>query len=157
MNKAAIRFFGIGLFLAGAAFQVQQMISSNDKSTNGSTQQSYEQAQQELTNVKSQLAQLQLDLENAKKKEPTPEVVTSKPTDSENKAGPSTSNTMLNIQAGMTSQDISAFLQQAGIIQNKLDFENYLEAQGLSGKIQIGEYELNSTMTIKQIAEIITK
>lgn len=157
MNKAAIRFLGIGLFLAGATFQVQQMISVDDKSTDGVTQQSYEQSQQELTNVKSQLAQLQLDLENAKKKETTPEVAPSNPTDSEEKAGQSTSNSVLNIQPGMASTDISSYLEKAGIIQNKQDFEDYLEAQGLSGKIQIGEYELNSTMTFKQIAETITK
>ncbi|TQR18642.1 endolytic transglycosylase MltG [Psychrobacillus soli] len=57
----------------------------------------------------------------------------------------------------MTSSDISSFLEQAGIIQNKQDFEDYLVAQDLSGHIQIGQYELNSTMTMKQIAETITK
>ena len=66
-------------------------------------------------------------------------------------------NTVLHIQSGMTSRDISISLEQAGIIQNKQDFEDYLTAQDLSGKIQIGQYELNSSMSLKEIAAIITK
>lgn len=160
MNKAAIRFFGAGLFLAGAAFQVQHMIDEDETtSSNGNSNQSYEQAQQELANVKSQLAQLQIDLENAKKQVPQ-ETESTKTTEVDEKpadVSASEKSTVLIIQSGMTSKDISSTLESAGIIRNKLDFEDYLSAQKLAGKIQIGEYELNSTMTIKQIAEKITR
>ncbi|WP_144511088.1 endolytic transglycosylase MltG [Bacillus sp. FJAT-22090] len=160
MNKAAIRFFGAGLFLAGTAFQVQHIIDDGETtSSNRVSHQSYEQAQQELTNVKSQLAQLQIDLENAQKQAPQETESTKraevdeKPTD----VSAPEKSTVLIIQSGMTSKDISTTLESAGIIRNKLDFEDYLTAQNLSGKIQIGEYDLNSTMTIKQIAEKITR
>ncbi|WP_342598394.1 hypothetical protein MHB48_12570 [Psychrobacillus sp. FSL H8-0483] len=157
MNRSAIRFFGIGLFLAGAAFQVHHML--NDKeitSTSAISQQSYDEAQQELTQVKQQLAALQLDLQNAQKKQATTPVV-QKEEKPEKSAADGTRNMVLIIQSGMNSNDVGSLLEQSGVIQNRLDFEDYLQAQDLSSRLQIGEYELHSAMTIKQIAEIITK
>ncbi|MFJ8066734.1 hypothetical protein ACIQYS_19265 [Psychrobacillus sp. NPDC096426] len=155
MNKAAIRFLGIGLFLAGATTQIQMMLDDDQLVKGEITQQTYEQAQQDLKNVKKQLADLQLDLENAQKRQVAPE--TDQKVEPTGNSSNTTTSTVLHIQSGMTSRDISVFLEQTGIIQNKQDFEDYLSAQDLSGKIQIGQYELNSTMSIKQIAEIITK
>lgn len=156
MNKYAIRFLGVGLFLAGAVIQIQLMLSE-DEQANGDiiTPQAYEQAQLELQSVKNQLAQLQLDLENAQKEQAAPKVEDkTEPIEDSSKGS---TNVVLHIQSGMTSSEISASLEQTGIIQNKQDFEDYLTAQDLSGKIQIGQYELNSTMSMKQIAETITK
>ncbi|MFJ7971415.1 endolytic transglycosylase MltG [Psychrobacillus sp. NPDC096389] len=156
MNKYAVRFLGIGLFLAGAVIQVQLMLSEDEQAKGDIiTPQAYEQAQLELQSVKKQLAQLQLDLENAQKEQAAPRVE-DKTEPTEDSSNGST-NVVLHIQSGMTSSDISASLEQTGIIQNKQDFEDYLTAQDLSGKIQIGQYELNSTMSMKQIAETITK
>jgi hypothetical protein len=153
MNKATIRFLGIGLFLAGAAFQIQLTLGDNTPKKDEITQQAYDQAQKELISVKDQLAQLQLDIENAQKGQTAINKV-EEPSESTSSVA---TTTVLHIQTGMTSRDISVFLEQASIIQNKQDFEDYLSAQDLSGKIQIGQYELNSTMSLKQIAEIITK
>ncbi|GGA32115.1 endolytic transglycosylase MltG [Psychrobacillus lasiicapitis] len=155
MNKAAIRFLGVGLFLAGAAFQIHLMVGENDQAKGDITPQAYKQAQTELKNVKNQLAQLQLDLDNAQQEQTASE--TEKKVETADTASNEATNSVLHIQSGMTSRDISTSLEQAGIIQNKQDFEDYLIAQDLSSKIQIGQFELNSTMTIKQIAEIITK
>ncbi|MEK4486473.1 hypothetical protein MHH81_12905 [Psychrobacillus sp. FSL H8-0484] len=157
MNRSAIRFFGIGLFLAGAAFQVQHMLKDKEiASTSAISQQSYDEAQQELTQVKQQLAALQLDLQNAQKKQATTPVAQKKETP-EKSASDGTRNMVLIIQSGMNSNDVGSLLEQSGVIQNKLDLEDYLQAQDLSSRLQIGEYELHSSMTIKQIAEIITK
>ncbi|MFJ5768612.1 endolytic transglycosylase MltG [Psychrobacillus sp. NPDC093180] len=155
MNKATIRFLGIGLFLAGAAFQIQLMVGEDDQAKDEITPQAYKQAQTELKNVKNQLAQLQLDLENAQNEQSAPEM--EKKVETMDNPSHEATNTVLHIQSGMTSRDISTSLEEAGIIQNKQDFEDYLVAQDLSSKIQIGQYELTPTMTIKQIAEIITK
>ncbi|SER81302.1 endolytic transglycosylase MltG [Psychrobacillus sp. OK032] len=153
MNKTTIRFLGIGLFFAGAAFQIQLMLGDDAPAKDEITQEAYEQAQKELISVKDQLAQLQLDLDNTQTG-PTAIDKVEEPSESSSSGA---RNTVLHIQTGMTSRDISVFLEQAGIIQNKQDFADYLSAQDLSGKIQIGQYELNSTMSLKQIAEIITK
>ncbi|MFJ7826791.1 hypothetical protein [Psychrobacillus sp. NPDC096623] len=156
MNKT-LRNIGIGLFLAGAAFQIEEILTDVDiTSTNAISQESYDQAQQELTDVKKQLAQLQLDLNSAQQAQTNEPKETAK---TETSAEPTTSETAmtLSIQVGMTSSEISAKLQDKGIIQNSVDLDNYLSDQGLAGRIQVGNYELNSSMTLKQIAETITR
>lgn len=157
MNRSAIRSFGIGLFLAGATFQVQHMLKDKEiASTSAISQQSYDEAQQELTQVKQQLAALQLDLQNAQKKQAiTP--VDQREKKPEKSASDGTKSMVLIIQSGMNSNDVGSLLEQSGVIQNKLDLEDYLKAQDLSSRLQIGEYELHSAMTLKQIAETITK
>ncbi|WP_391116063.1 hypothetical protein [Psychrobacillus sp. L3] len=158
MKRGSIRSLGIGLFLAGAVFQIQLLSTSGEiKSSHAINVEAYEKSQAELKIVKQQLAQLQLNLENVKKENITE--VNAKIKEKEDKESTpkkSTSNSILIVQPGMNSRDISSALENTGIIQNKQDFEDYLDAQNLTGRIQIGEYELDSSLTMKQIAEKIT-
>ncbi|MBO8156090.1 MAG: hypothetical protein H0Z32_06510 [Bacillaceae bacterium] len=57
----------------------------------------------------------------------------------------------------MNSSDVSELLYQAQIIDNEKRFNQYLVENGLSTRIQIGEYELISDMTYEEIAAIITR
>ena len=147
IKQSTLRAFGIGLFMAGVGLQLQNNFVSKDSNSIISIE-SYEQAQKELVDVKQQLAQLQLDLENAQQ-EPV------QGANEETSIG--IVKTVLEIKSGMKSSDIATSLENAGIIQNKQDFEDYLTAQNMTANIQIGKFEVNSTMTIKQIAESITK
>lgn len=157
MNKT-IRNIGIGLFLAGAAFQIEEIVEKEEitsTSTSTSTEDDYEQAQQELTEVKKQLAELQLDLNTAQQDQTnaTDKVVETATTEQT----PTVASMTLSVEVGMASSEISAQLAEAGIILNKVDMDNYLSDQGLAERIQIGNYELNSSMSLKQIAETITR
>lgn len=156
MNKTICNI-GIGLFLAGAAFQIEEFVEKEKiTSTSTITEEAYEQSQQELTEVKKQLAELQLDLTNAQQdqSDASVETVETKPT-----IAPTSSEASitLSIQLGMTSSEISTIIEDAGIILNKVDLDNYLSDQGLAGRLQVGNYELNSSMSLKQIAETITR
>lgn len=156
MNKT-IRNIGIGLFLAGAAFQIEEIVEKEGiTSTSTITEDDYEQAQQELTEVKKQLAELQLDLNTAQQDQTdaTDKVVE---TDTTAEQTPTVASMTLSVEIGMASSEISAQLEDAGIILNKVDMDNYLSDQGLAERIQIGNYELNSSMSLKQIAETITR
>lgn len=156
MNKT-IRNIGIGLFLAGAAFQIEEIVEKEEiTSTSTITEDDYEQAQQELTEVKKQLAELQLDLNTAQQDQTdaTDKVVE---TDTTAEQTPTVASMTLSVEIGMASSEISAQLEDAGIILNKVDMDNYLSDQGLAERIQIGNYELNSSMSLKQIAETITR
>ncbi|WP_404403881.1 hypothetical protein [Jeotgalibacillus malaysiensis] len=64
---------------------------------------------------------------------------------------------ILSVESGMTSPDISSALYQNGLIPDESAFNDYLADQGLTDRIQIGEYDLNSTMTIEQMAKLITQ
>lgn len=156
MNKT-IRNIGIGLFFAGAAFQIEELVEKESiSSTATTTDEAYKQAQQELTEVKKQLAELQLDL-NAAQQVQTVAPKETAVTETTEKQAPTATSMTLSIEVGMTSSEISEKLADAGIILNKVDMDNYLSDQGLAGRVQVGNYELNSSMSIKQIAETITR
>lgn len=65
--------------------------------------------------------------------------------------------TLFTIQPGTDSTSVGYELVRQGIIKDNMDFETYLTTEDLSGKIQIGEYELDSSMDIKTIVNMITK
>lgn len=156
MNKT-IRNIGIGLFLAGAAFQIEELVEKESiSSTATTTDEAYKQAQQELTEVKKQLAELQLDLNAAQQVQTVAPKETAE-TETPEEQAPTAASMTLSIEVGMTSSEISEKLADAGIILNKVDMDNYLSDQGLAGRVQVGNYELNSSMSLKQIAETITR
>lgn len=64
---------------------------------------------------------------------------------------------ILSVESGMTSPDISSALYQNGLITDESAFNEYLSDQGLTDRIQIGDYDLNSTMSIEQMAKLITQ
>lgn len=155
--SSIIRGLGIGLFTAGIIFTFVSIPNSSDVSNTAPNgfelikSEELKSLQAELSTSKEQLAQIQLDLE-AMSKENTDEQI-------EEVDEPSSVQvkTVLIIRKGMTSTDISSILEQTNIIKNRKDFEQYLEDKKLSEGIQIGTYEINSSMTIVEIANLITK
>ena len=156
--SSIIRGLGIGLFTAGILFTFISVPNSSDGSTTAPNgyelvkSEELKSLQEELSTSKEQLAQIQLDLEAMSKENNTDEQV-------EEVDDPSSDQvkTVLIIRSGMTSTDISSILEQTNIIKNRKDFDQYLEDKKLSEGIQIGTYELNSSMTIAEIANLITK
>lgn len=63
---------------------------------------------------------------------------------------------ILTLSQGDTSHDVSNSLEQAGIIKSSTEFESYLTDQQLSGKIQIGKHELDSSMDFSALAKELT-
>jgi len=158
MNPSIIRGLGIGLFIAGVLFTF--LPTSNPTLENAPK--GYEiiessklnKLEEELSTSKEQLAQIQLDLENMSNGESDRE---DESKDESNIESPSITNTVLEIRKGMNSIDVSLTLEETGILKNRKDLDQYLEDNKLSERIQIGTYELDSTMTIAEIADLITK
>lgn len=63
----------------------------------------------------------------------------------------------LTIPDGGTVSEVASQLDEEKIISTSLAFKNYMENEGLSGDIRTGEFELNSSMSIAEIAAIITE
>lgn len=62
---------------------------------------------------------------------------------------------ILVIEPGTTSTEISEQLFQNDIITDEKAFNTYLAEHSLTDRIQIGEYDLNSTQSIQEIADLI--
>src|SRR5690625_2985467 len=62
----------------------------------------------------------------------------------------------LVIEEGMVSPTVSDLLEDNDIIENSTDLNSYLEDEGYSEYIQLGEFDLTSDMSIAEIAKEIT-
>ncbi|MGD6803973.1 endolytic transglycosylase MltG [Rossellomorea vietnamensis] len=63
----------------------------------------------------------------------------------------------LTVSSGMTPIEIGDELESKGIIKNASDFNSYLVKSGRADKIQIGDYQLHSEMTLEEISTLLTK
>ena len=146
MNKIAIRYLGIGIFLSGTILTMYNAFSLDTSSSEKDLETAYIASQEELQAVKQQLADLQLNIDNANN-ESSQQTVTTQPV----------RTTILTIETGMTPSEVSTLLENTQIIDNKNELEDYLIENKLTSKVQVGKYELNSEMSIQQIVDIITK
>ncbi len=156
--KNLFRSIGIGCLLAGG---ILYFTSDVDVAANS-----------EVKQLKSMNKELKKDLETTKEALAIAQTISSAPNskpkvekEKENPIEPSTSEksdssvtkAVLTIETGSNSTTVSATLERLGIVKNANDFNDYLTTKKLEGKIQIGEYEVDSSMDFKTLAQIITK
>lgn len=61
----------------------------------------------------------------------------------------------LEIQSGDSSYQVALRLQQAGLVADARDFDNYLCSKGYDRKLRTGSYEISENATEAEIAEIL--
>ena len=83
----------------------------------------------------------------------TPEV-TARPTQKPAEEEEGSSYTF-EIQAGDSSYQVAYRLQQAGLVADARDFDNYLCSKGYDRKLKTGSYEIPETATEEEISEIL--
>lgn len=62
----------------------------------------------------------------------------------------------VSIPAGASSQKIGEILAGSGLIRNQLAFRIYSKYAGLAGKLQAGDYSLNTNMSVPEIISRIS-
>jgi len=156
MLRDFLRTVGAACIIAGASLyfiegNTEKLASTSDTSKLTSELQAL---QSKLEKTEAELAKLQ-----------TATSVAETPTESsKSKAEESANDTsseqvikmVLLIETGMNSIDIADTLKNSKIIDDAAAFESYLKNSKLSGKIQIGKYDLDSSMATETIATIIT-
>lgn len=94
----------------------------------------------------------------------TPEPTTPVPTEPETTtpvpAEPQTSGIVIHtatitVTSGMYSEAVSQKLEEAGIVKNWREFNEYLTSNGYSERLQTGTHSFNSEMGYNEIAEIL--
>lgn len=66
-------------------------------------------------------------------------------------------NITITIEFGMTSYHVSVMLEEAGLVADAVEFDNYLCSNGYSRKISAGIYQIAADATQEEIINIITK
>lgn len=156
MIRDILRTMGVACILTGTFLFFGN--TGKEPIKNDSSQQDLQikDLEDKLSTTQSELSKLQTATSAAQKSK-------SEKTEEENKVvekEPETEiivKTLFTIQPGTDSTSVGYELVRQGIIKDNMDFETYLTTEDLSGKIQIGEYELDSSMDIKTIVNRITK
>lgn len=121
--------------------------------------------EQQIDNLKDELAQTNLPIEESNgessSEETEEEESMDSETDEENEGEDEIEEDdridfTLTISRGMTSIDISQILYENNIVDNAEQFNQFLEQNGYSRRIQLGENELHSNMNYTEIANVIT-
>lgn len=169
MNKSAIRAFGIALFLVGALLSVAERFDLNIglPTVASSTNQKVEELQKKLTEATNELtalkAQSPIDTtpEKTQEEKPTDTTADSEQAANDSDSGSTTDSSnevtmTLQIYSGITPYIVAQKLEDGGIIPNSVEMELLLANAKYARSLQIGSYEVNSSMTLEQIAKLIT-
>lgn len=154
MLRDLLRILGASCILAGSFlfyYEKNDVIEKND-STNSELQNQLTTLQNKLDATQKELANLQTATSVAEKSAKEMEK-----DEKDKKEVKPLIKTVLSIQSGTNSSAVTNSLVRQGILTNNSNFETYLAENNLNGKIQIGEYDIDSSMDIETIAKIITK
>jgi hypothetical protein len=154
MIRDILRAIGIGCLLAGG------ILYFNTDSNNPSDVDA-QQVQNEVVKLQSELAKTKELLAIA---QTTSTVKESAPgaekeddvTENNSTSSDAILNTILTIESGSNSTVVSANLEKLGIIEDAASFDSYLEDMNLTGRLQIGEHKVDSSMDFQTIAKEIT-
>lgn len=166
--KQPVRAFSIGLFAAGIILLVIFLYFDNtqEKTMGQSHQEMIASLEQDGYQVLSEDEYISLSVKNDKpenkKKEETKtgkkDEEQPNEAEAEDKQEKEVKNYTLKIEPGLaSSSSISSILEKNEIIDSASEFSKYLEDNDYSKYVQIGTFELTSDMTLKQVAETITK
>lgn len=161
MKRTFFRAFGIACFLIGMLiFFIDRydfpISLSNSENTTKNQQDEVDKLKKQLKDANKQIEKLQKQLKDDEKKDEA-----SKTTDdTTDTAKDSEQDTVvkgtLYIYSGLSIFDVAKKLKEMGIIENSVEMELFLAQPEYSRSLQIGQYELDSSMSIEEIANIIT-
>ncbi|WP_342472602.1 hypothetical protein MHH70_03885 [Metasolibacillus sp. FSL H7-0170] len=163
--KTFLRGFGIALFLVGALLvvgkQLQLPMLSNTTTNDDKKEQAahIQKLEQQLANANAQITELQQTIAAQEQAEKEVNNSTAKKNDvaneEEDKVDSIVSGTVY-IYEGVSIYDIGKQVEDLGILTNGRELELFLSKREYSRSIQKGQFELNSSMTIEQMARILT-
>lgn len=159
MNNSSIRAFGIALFLVGAmlalATRFDLQIGLPTKASSG--EENVEELQKKLEQANNEIALLKEQVKQAPKEntQKTDAPETKAKDNHESADAPATTMT-LQIYSGITPYIVAQKLEDGDIIPNSVEMELLLANPKYARSLQIGSYEVNSSMSLEEIAKLIT-
>lgn len=160
MNKRTLRAFALGILLAAVIIEASPLLFGEKYSFDVDEAISLleDEGYSVLTKVeleKLQEEEAKVETEERIEEEPLPEKEEKVAESSRVEENAPTTYSLV-IKEGMNTKDISAILEEEGIIDARAQFDHYLIENGYSTKLQIGKFELNSEMEYEEISKIVT-
>ncbi len=158
MNNSAVRAFGIALFLVGALLALAARFDLNiglptEASSNG---ENVKELQKKLEQANKEVAVLREQVKQAPKEHSQVTEATNKKNDESGDIPADAATMTLQIYNGMSPYTVAKKLEDGGIIENSVEMEILLANAKYARSLQIGSYEINSAMSLEEIAKLIT-
>ncbi|MBG9454069.1 hypothetical protein ABE61_08295 [Lysinibacillus sphaericus] len=159
MNNSAIRAFGIALFLVGALLALAVRFDLNiglpTKASNNT--ENVEKLQKKLDQANKEIALLKEQVKQSPK-ENTQNTEAPKTTTKDKHESASQGNVTMTLQiyGGMEPYTVAQKLEDGGVIENSVEMELLLANPKYARSLQIGAYDVNSSMSLEEIAKLIT-
>ncbi|MFC7684713.1 hypothetical protein [Ureibacillus sp. GCM10028918] len=168
MKKSSLRAFGIACFAIGLLITFSErihipFISSSETNTEEQYKTKIVQLEQQLKDANEQLSTLGQEQPEQPSKETATDDKTSKDETNKSEETVADSGTTdqevtdtLYIYAGLTPAEVAQKLKDMKIVTNSVEMELFLAQPEYATSIQKGQFQLNSSMSIEEIANIIT-
>ena len=154
--KLRLKYFGIGLFIAGLLltiterYDIPYVSKYMESSENEVSVKKYES---EIKDLKSQLHKIEEATNQSSNKESTDKK-------KKNAAAEAISSDVIKgtvyIYESLSLYELGQQVEDMGIISNGRELELYLSKPDYARKVQKGQFDLSSDMTIEQMAKILT-
>lgn len=161
MKRSSLRGFGIACLLIGILYTGMNKFLPNTEAQSEETIADYEEKiselEEELKEAKEQILLLEKSnlVEEPEESETNP-VTEEPPVEATSEENDEVVEGVLYIYSGLTPYEVSKKLEDMGIIQNAVEMELFLAQPQYSRSIQKGQFEVNSSMTVEEIANLIT-
>ena len=156
MNNSTIRAFGLAIFVVGALLALASRFDVNIglPAKSSSNPKYVEELQNKLNKADQEIAALKKQVKQVHTTEETSTTDSSEQPAKETSADGTTMT--LQIYSGITPYIVAQKLEDGGIIPNSVEMELLLANARYARSLQIGAYEVNSSMSLEEIAKLIT-
>lgn len=157
MRRSTLRAFGIAFFLIGLFLT---LTNSNPTFSEDFKEDEYKnkisQLEQQLIEANQSIAELEQNGKTIASEQEMTEDAKQPDADLADSKKETAVKDTLYIYSGLTSAEVAQKLKDMKIIDNSVEMELFLAQPEYATTIQKGQFELNSSMSIKEIADIIT-
>ena len=162
MDRRTIRALAMGIMLGALGmFSVSYFTASEEVTASGEDDTTIENpsAEDTVTLTTEEYSSLQVQLEEWEKRVIDLSTAQANAEDQggQQENSEDVTRLILTIESGMTAPEVGEILAQYDIVSDPLALNDYLREQQLTDAVQIGRYELNSTLSIEEIAQLITR
>ena len=157
--QKTLRGIGIGLFLAGSIFTINQQFNEPFSQEDITTyKKEIKDLEIQLAEAKEQLTNLgaSTSIDEAIKQDNEATSNSNKQDIAEQVAKEKIVHATILIYEGVTLYDVGKQAEDAGIMENGRELELYLSKPEYARSLQKGQFEIHSAMTLEQMAKILT-
>ncbi|WP_208560129.1 hypothetical protein [Marinilactibacillus kalidii] len=178
MSKKNIRILALGFFLSGLILVLSILIVPTNSEADAQNQEEVKTLKSEVSYLQNQIAEMEVaqadtqeaaapdekseeepeatnedaEDENEEESEENPEEDAEQPSDDEEEPVISTTVT---IGDGQPSSVATTQLMEQNIIEDRFDFDKFLEDKDYAPLVRPGTYEINSNMNYEEIAQAL--